>query len=82
MPSYVDCEYILRILQFGLIGFAVYLLPFGYLFKTLKKNDIVKSIILFLILMMITVVIMTNLYFIPYLLITLIMLERGDKKCE
>lgn len=82
LPSYVDCEYILRILQFGLIGFAIYLLPFGYLFKTLKKNDIVKSIILFLILMMITVVIMTNLYFIPYLLITLIMLERGDKKCE
>ncbi len=83
LPSYVDNEFILRILQFGIIGFLIMIYPFICLFKKIisklslaNQNQIVFALIIFLFLMMITSIVMTNIYLMIFIIMSLVMIIK------
>ena len=85
LPPYVDSEYILRILQFGIIGFLFCIYPYIYLFKKMKNNR-KYDVAVYILFMMITSVVLTNFYYIPFIMIWIVvelkkeMLEMENEK--
>lgn len=74
-PAYVDNEFILRSIQFGLIGFSLILAPYIYIFKIKLATDATsasaKRIGFFLSANTMTSIVFTNLFIAPYILFAL-----------
>ncbi len=80
-PSYVDSEYIIRFLQFGIINYLLVLYPFLYMFKSCLSNKITLPIIIFIVMCMVTAILLTNLLIIPFVVLTFVVIKtfEGEK---
>lgn len=80
-PSYVDSEYIIRFLQFGIINYLLVLYPFLYMFKSCLSNRITLPIIIFIVMCMVTAILLTNLLIIPFVVLTFVVIKtfEGEK---
>ena len=83
-PTYVDIEYVLRIIQFGMINYLLiispYIVIFSIVLKKIRKKYLIFEIISFVLLCMTTSIIITNIYVIQYiLLVAIIFMKEGEK---
>ncbi len=74
-PDYVDCEYIIRFLQFGVINYLLILYPFIYMFKSCLSNKYALVIIIFIVTCMITSIVLTNLLLVPFVVLTFVVFK-------
>ena len=80
LPEYVDSEYILRILQFGILGFGLCVYPYTYLFNRIKSKK-KYEVGFFILIMMITSIVLTNYYYMPFIMIWMVV-EAQKQKLE
>ncbi len=81
LPSYVDSEYILRILQFGIFGLMLFIIPYITLINK-KISNLTINIIIFTLVSMLTSIVMTNLLIMQFLMLYLCTNLRKDQTYE
>lgn len=81
-PAFVDCEYILRILQFGIVNFIILIYPYIYFFKRLNKMHIynISYLSFFIIFTMFSFTVLSNLFLMQYIILSIFILMKEEKK--
>lgn len=80
-PAYVDCEYIMRILQFGVLGFILLISPIIYIYKINRSSNNHETII-FLFCSMITSFVLTNITLITPIMISLLPMSKNEESSK
>ena len=85
-PSYVDNEYILRLLQFGVINYGLILSQYFYMYKKASKETqnkkILREMAVFILTCMLTSNILTNIYMMQFILLSILLINESSQEKE